>query len=245
MTLPRDPWATSYGTDSAAAVPDTPPSAHDGRSAGPRLPPLPEFSPSGRGGRTGLIIGLVVTVAVSLGGAAAVGLWFLDDLGSPPGPVPAATATAAAPDEIGEPPVPIAPTGIATLVDPAITTAKAPHHTAGEWCSLLTAEDIRAATGFDQRGAPDSTLLCTHYFADVGYLFVSDIPAMAGAAYTVRGNSAILYQSEPTSCEVSVALNRGGGVLDIDVRGVHSPRVPLCAAAVDLAGRAFDRLPRA
>ncbi|MFN2494539.1 MAG: hypothetical protein ABR608_01325 [Pseudonocardiaceae bacterium] len=188
---------------------------------------------------------MVLTV-VALGGAAAAGLLFLSGSGPQPGSAPAATAAAAAPDEVGEPPVPSDPTGTATLADPAVTTAKVPYRTASQWCSLLTAEDIRAVTGFDQRGAPDNTLLCTHYFAaEAGYLFVSDIPAAAGAAYTVRGNSAILYQSGPTSCEVSVALNRSGGVLDIDVRGVRSPRVPLCEAAVNLAGRAFDRLPHA
>lgn len=66
-----------------------------------------------------------------------------------------------------------------------------------------------------------------------------------GSVATVRGNAAIIYQRDLTACEVSVALNSGGGVLDIDVRGVRSPRVPLCEAAVMLAGRALDRLPDA
>jgi len=163
-----------------------------------------------------------------------------------PGRAPVPLTAAAAPYEMGEPAAPIDATGTATLSNPTITTAKAAYGIAGQWCSLLTAADVRAATGFDQRGLPDSTLVCTHYFADHdGRLFVSDIPAIQGAAHTVRGNTAIVYQSDPTSCEVSVALNRGGGLLDIDVRGVASPRVPLCQAVVDLAGRAFDRLPAA
>jgi hypothetical protein len=193
-----------------------------------------------------LVIGLAVTTVLALGGAAAAGLLFLGSSGPQPDPGPPAPAAAAVPDGITEPSVPVNPSGTATLANPSITTAKVPYGTASQWCALLTAEDIRTVTGFDQRGAPDDTLLCTHYFvADAGYLFVSDIPAVAGAAFTVRGNSAVLYQSGPSSCEVSIALNRGGGVLDIDVRGVRSPRVPPCAAAVELAGRAFDRLPPA
>ena len=149
------------------------------------------------------------------------------------------------PQAAGEFPVlPSASTGTATLADPTITVAKAPLIAAGRWCSLLSADDVRATTGFEQRDRPDGTSLCTHYLADdAGYLFVSDIPALQGGAHTVRGNSAIVYQSNAASCEVTVALNRGGGVLDIDLRGVLSPRVPVCQAAANLAARAFDRLP--
>lgn len=216
-------------------------------------PPMRQPAQAGLGRRVMLIFVLAVTMVVVLGGAAAAGLLISAGLGSPAVSVSAATtaattaaaASAAAQDNY-EPQVPSHPAGTATLADPVITTAKVPYGAADEWCSLLTAADIHAVTGFDQQGAPDSRLLCTHYFVtDAGYLFISDIPAIAGAAYTVRGNSAILYQRGPTSCEVSVALNRSGGVLDIDVRGVRSPRLPLCAAAVELAGRAFDRLPPA
>ncbi|MGH3904859.1 MAG: hypothetical protein ACRDTE_11815 [Pseudonocardiaceae bacterium] len=180
---------------------------------------------------------------IALGGGALAAVLLLRGSDPPPGLATAPAAAPVAPHGAGEVRVPSEPTGTSTLSDPTITTVKAPLPAAGEWCSLLTADDVRAATGFEQRGSPDSTLLCTHYLADTGYLFVSDIPAAEGAAYTVRGNSAILYQGNPTSCEVTVALNRGGGVLDIDVRNVVSPRVPLCRAAANLAARAFDRLP--
>lgn len=141
-------------------------------------------------------------------------------------------------------PVPTTPTGAATLSAPTITTSKTPYRTAQQWCSLLTADDIHLLTGFEQRGAPESTLMCTRYLAgNAGYVLVSDIPAAQGAAYRIRGNSALVYQSSPTSCEVSVALNDGGGVLDIDVRGLLHPRVMVCDAAASLAVRAFDRLP--
>ena len=187
---------------------------------------------------------MVILVVVLVGGGAA-GL-LLSHPDPEPGRMPAPADIPAAPHEVARLPVPVQATGTATLSDPTITTAKAPYAIASEWCSLLTADDVRAATGFEQRGVPDSMLLCTHYFADQdGSLFVSDIPAIQGAAHTVRGNTAIVYQSDPTNCEVSVALNRGGGLLDIDVRGVDTPRVPLCQAVVDLAGRAFDRLPAA
>lgn len=207
--------------------------------------PMPPPLPSGPGRRVILIITLLMTMMVTLGGAAAVGLLVAAGWSS----VTVVAAAVVAPVTSGESPEPQVldrPAGAAILTDPVITTAKLPYRTAGEWCSLLTPADIRAVIGFDQRGDPDTTLLCTHYFGTgAGFLFVSDIPANAGTARTVRGNSAILYQSEPTSCEVSVALNHSGGMLDIDVRGVYSPRVPPCAAVIDLAGRAFDRLPPA
>lgn len=223
MTLPQDPWRSSYGNGALE---------------------LPSHG-VGRFPRFGVLV--VIMVVLLVGGATAAVLLLSRPEPGPaaePGPAPVPAAVPAAPQEAGRPPAPVHVTGTATLSDPTIATAKAPYGIAGEWCSLLTAEDVRAATGFGQRGSPDSALLCTHYFADDhGYLLVSDIPATQGAAYTVRGNTAIVYQSDPTSCEVSVALNRGGGLLDIDVRGVASPRVPLCQAAVDLAVRAFDRLP--
>jgi hypothetical protein len=157
---------------------------------------------------------------------------------APPLVAPAPPAVA------GEPPIPRNPNGNASLSDPEITTAKQPYLTPGQWCSLLNAEDIRSATGYDQLGTPDSMLLCTHHLVDrAGFLFLSDIPAADGAPYSVRGNTAILYQSDPASCEVSVVLNDAGGVLDIDLRGVTNPRVPPCQTVVDLAGRVFDRLP--
>ncbi|MGH4023939.1 MAG: hypothetical protein ACRDRV_05070 [Pseudonocardiaceae bacterium] len=171
--------------------------------------------------------------------------------GAEPAPSPAAPPFAATvtPLVAGELPVPGVSTGTATLSDPTITVAKESRATAGQWCSLLSADDVRVVTGFEPRGRPDGTSLCTHYLADeaghhdAGFFFVSDIPALQGAAHTVRGNSAIVHQSSPASCEVTVALGRGGGVLDIDLRGVVSPRVPLCQAAANLAARAFDRLP--
>lgn len=169
--------------------------------------------------------------------------------GAGPGPAPAAPApppATAVPLAAAEMAVPSEPTGTATLVDPSITVAKVALPDSGQWCSLLTAADIRAVTGLEQRGIPDGALLCTHYLADdAGHLFVSDIPAATGAAFAVRGNSAIVHQSDPAACEVTIALNRGGGVLDVDLRGVVRPRVPLCQAAVGLAVRAFDRLPAA
>lgn len=161
---------------------------------------------------------------------------------SPDAPTP--PPAAAVPRAAAEMAVPSEPTGTATLADPAIAVAKAALPGSRQWCALLTGADIRAVTGFEQRGTPDDTLLCTHYLADDGgYLFVSDIPAATGAGFAVRGNSAIVYQSDPATCEVTIALNRGGGVLDIDLRGIARPRVPLCQAAAGLAVRAFDRLP--
>lgn len=198
----------------------------------------------------GLVVALGASVAVLLQGGPDQGSDQGPDQGSDqldqePGPAPTAPGVLGGVGA-GELPVPNKLTGTTTLSDPEITTVKAPFDTPSQWCSLLTAEDVRAATGFDQRGAPDAALLCTHYLAgDAGYLFVSDIPASEGASYLVRGNSAIVFQSDPAACEVSVALNRGGGVLDIDVRGVVSPRVALCEVAALLAARAFDRLPGA
>jgi hypothetical protein len=158
----------------------------------------------------------------------------------PDGPVPGNPVEVAP----GDVPVPPVPTGAATLSAPTITTSKAPYRTAQQWCSLLTADDIHQLTSFEQRGAPESTLMCTRYTAgNAGYVLVSDIPAAQGVAYWIRGNSALVYQSSPTSCEVSVALNHGGGVLDIDVRGLVRPRMLVCDAAAGLAVRAFDRLP--
>src|SRR5262249_11274835 len=148
-----------------------------------------------------------------------------------PGPASPPDAVSSA-KTAGEVTVPSPATGSATLSDPAITVPKTALSGAARWCTLLTTADIQAITGFEQRGTPDASQLCTHYLADgAGYLFVSDIPASAGAAYTLRGNSAIIYQSNPSACEVSVALNRGGGVLDVDIREVRNPRVPLCRAA--------------
>ncbi|MGH3916990.1 MAG: hypothetical protein ACRDTC_26805 [Pseudonocardiaceae bacterium] len=148
--------------------------------------------------------------------------------------------------ETGELAVPGEPTGTTTLSDLEIITAKASFDTPGRWCLLLTAADIRSATGFDQRGAPDTALLCTHYLVDdAGYVLVSDIPAAQGVPYLVRGNSAIVFQRDSTACEISVALDHGGGVLDIDFRGVGSSRVAPCDVAALLAARAFDRLPDA
>ncbi|MGH3942815.1 MAG: hypothetical protein ACRDTG_30175 [Pseudonocardiaceae bacterium] len=137
-------------------------------------------------------------------------------------------------------------TGTTTLSDPEITTAKAPFDTPGQWCALLTSADVLAVTGIDQGGKPEVGMMCTHYFGDdAGYLMVSDIPAQEGMPHLVRGNSAIVFQRDPAACEVSVALNHGGGVLDIDIRGVVSPRMALCDVATLLATRAFDRLPDA
>lgn len=222
VTLPQDSWRSSYGGNG-----------------------VPELPPHGAGRLSWVVRLVTILVVVFLGGATAAVL-LLSRADLQPGRAPASADVPAAPDEVDELPAPVPVTGTATLSDPTITTAKASYRTASEWCSLLTAEDVRAATGFEQRGLPDSTLLCTHYFTDHdGHLFVSDIPAIQGAAHLVRGNTAIIYQSDLTSCEVSIALNRGGGLLDIDVRGVPSPRVPLCQAVVDLAGRAFDRLPAA
>lgn len=144
----------------------------------------------------------------------------------------------------GEPPIPAHPNGKATLSDPTITQARVGYQTPDQWCSVLGPDDVREATGYDQFGTPDSMLLCTHHLVDrEGYFFVSDIPAAEGAPYAVRGNTALIYQSEPGSCEVSVVLNATGGLLDVDLRGVTNPRVSPCQSAVDLAGRVFDRLP--
>lgn len=226
----------------------TPPDEVTGPASGP--------PPSGRGGHSLLIRSLAAGLVIALGAGAAVLLLGAPDRGpgqgsSPDRPEqkagPAPTA-AGGPGETGTPElaVPTAGTGTTTLSDPEITVVKAPLDGPAQWCSLLTAEDVRAATGFDQQSTPDAALLCTHYLAGgAGYLFVSDIPAPQGASYLVRGNSAIVFQRDPTACEVSVALNRGGGVLDIDVRGIVSPRVALCDVAAHLAVRAFDRLPDA
>lgn len=248
VTMPRDPKASSYGNGGyqQAAL----------RDDAIRTQPVtrPVHPPSEHGGRPPLIIVVVVGLVVALGAAVAVLLLRGPLGGSDQEPAAAPTTAPGAPSGSGpsgsgpsgsgELPVPSGVTGTTTLSDPEINTVKVPFDTPSQWCSLLTADDVRAATGFDQAGAPDATLLCTHYLAgDAGYLFVSDIPASEGAAYLVRGNSAIVYQSDPTTCEVSVALNRGGGVLDIDVRGVARSRVALCEAAALLAARAFDRLP--
>jgi hypothetical protein len=201
-----------------------------------------QVRPGRRGGHRPLI--MVLSTLVGLGAGTLTVVLLVG--GSEPAPTPAAppTVATATPREAGESPVPEASTGTATLSDPTITAAKAPLTTARQWCSLLSADDVRVTTGFEQRDLPDGVSLCTHYLAnDAGYLFVSDIPALQGAAYTVRGNSALVYQGNPATCEVTVALNRAGGVLDIDLRGVVSPRVPLCQAAANLAERAFDRLP--
>lgn len=186
-----------------------------------------------------VVSGVGVTVAVlMLGGSKGTA--------APPSPsvITQAPPPLAPPAVAGEPPIPLNPKGEASLSDPTIATAKRPYLTPGQWCSLLNAEDIRSATGYDQFGTPDSMLLCTHHLVDrAGFLFLSDIPAADGAPYSVRGNTAVLYQSDPASCEVSVALNDAGGVLDVDLRGVTNPRVPPCQTVVDLAGRVFDRLP--
>lgn len=255
MTTPRDPWASSYGNGPAEPAPapqryrsipaqreapasSPPDDQHPLPAPGYADRPHPEQPP--RGGQGPLIIALVI----ALGGGALAAVLLLRGSDLPPGPATAPAAAPAAPHGAGEVRVPSEPTGTVTLSDPTITTVKAPLSAASRWCSLLTADDVRAATGFEQRGSPDSRLLCTHYLADgAGHLFVSDIPAAEGALFTVRGNSAIVYQGNPTACEVTVALNRGGGVLDIDLRNVVSPRVPLCQAAANLAARAFDRLP--
>lgn len=225
--IPDPPIPDRHGEEQTQAPPGCCPPLDPGRAPG---------------GRRALIIVLSTLVVLGAGVLTLV----LRPGGAEPAPSPAAPPLVAAvpPPAAGVPPVPAAATGTATLSDPVIRAAKIPLTAAGQWCSLLSAADVRATTGFEQRGLPDGTSLCTHYLADhAGYLFVSDIPALQGAAHTVRGNSSIVYQRNPASCEVTVALNRGGGVLDIDLRGVVSPRVPLCRAAANLAARAFDRLP--
>ncbi|HEY2762432.1 MAG TPA: hypothetical protein VGJ13_00210 [Pseudonocardiaceae bacterium] len=223
-------------------------------------PPRPGSAPRGDGGRTAAFVAvvLVALVLVAFGTAVLLG----EGSGPRPDPAHSAAADSALPDPAvpalpgssvpgnpvevapGDVPVPPVPTGAATLSAPTITTSKAPYRTAQQWCSLLTADDIHQLTSFEQRGAPESTLMCTRYTAgNAGYVLVSDIPAAQGVAYWIRGNSALVYQSSPTSCEVSVALNHGGGVLDIDVRGLVRPRMLVCDAAAGLAVRAFDRLP--
>lgn len=220
--MPRDPGTTSYGN-------------------GPRRPADPAQAASWRRPPVRFIV-LVPALVVTLGAGvlAAMLLPGAPGAGPAPGPPPAVAAPRAA----AETAVPSEPNGTATLADPTISVTKVALPDSGQWCSLLTGADIRAVTGFEQRGTPDGTLLCTHYLADdAGHLFVSDIPAPAGAAFALRGNSAIVYQSGPAACEVTIALNRGGGVLDVDLRGIVRPRVPLCQAAAGLAVRAFDRLP--
>lgn len=224
--MPQDPWGSSYRTGAAEPAPH--------RYLPHHRPPFPDLR------RPPRLLGLIL--AVLFAGGVTTAVLLLAHPGSDPAPVVAPVV----PEHAGERPVPIGAHGTATLSDPTISTAKVPYEISSQWCSLLTAADVVAETGFNQLGAPDGTLLCTHYFTDNdGYLFVSDIPATEGVPSLVRGNTAIVYQSDPGSCEVSVALNPGGGVLDIDVRGVASPRVPLCQAVVNLAGRAFDRLPDA
>jgi hypothetical protein len=199
---------------------------------------------------------VLLAVVLSGGGVVVAVLMLGAGHGASPGaspmagnhPAPAAPAPgplAPGPGAVaGEPPIPPRPNGAASLTNPVITTAKQPYRTPGDWCSLLNAQDISSSSGYAQLGTPDSMLLCTHHLADrAGFIFVSDIPAASGAPYSVRGNTAILFQNDPTSCEVSVVLNQAGGVLDIDLRGVTNPRVPPCQTAVDLAGRVFDRLP--
>lgn len=223
MTMPRDPGTSSYGNG----------------------PPCPAGSahPASIRYRLRFIV-LVPALVVTLG-AGVLAAILLPTGATGPAPLPPAPPPAAAlPRAAAELAVPSAPNGTATLTDPTITVVKTALPDSRRWCSLLTGADIRAVTGFEQRGTPDSDLLCTHYLtADAGHLFVSDIPASAGAAFAVRGNSAIVYQSDPAACEVTIALNRGGGVLDVDLRGITRPRVPLCQAAAGLAMRAFDRLP--
>lgn len=246
MTMPQNPRA------SQVASPGT-------------LQSRPGDPAQGHGGRLPLIVTLVLALVVALGTGAAM----LLRNGYHPPHVPSQNAdqNPAQPErepgpafgagellgsvETGELALPgestgIPTTGTTTLSDLEITTAKAPFDTPGQWCLLLTAADIGSVTGFEQRGAPDTALLCTHYLVDdTGYVLVSDIPAAEGVPYLVRGNSAIVFQRDSTACEVSVALNHGGGVLDIDFRGVRSSRVAPCDVAALLAARAFDRLPDA
>lgn len=244
--MPVPSWYSPIPVQRDGVLPAPSPPGSSPPGSGPPLDP--GRVPRGRrGGRRRLVVVLSTLVAL---GAGALGVVLLVG-GAGPAPGPAAPPSAGPPSVApvpaplaGELPVPEPSTGTATLSDPAITTVKAPLAAAGQWCSLLSAADVRATTGFEQQGLPDGASLCTHYLADgAGYLLVSDIPALQGAAHTVRGNSAIVYQSNPASCEVTVALNRGGGVLDLDLRGVLRPRVPLCQAAANLAARAFDRLP--
>jgi hypothetical protein len=225
--------------NSAPRSADSPPPASDTGRAVQRAGRPPAWS-----GRRKWPVIVVVLVAAGLLGSAVAGLLRRAEPG--PGAPPVPPAAPAPHREAGQLPVPAYPRGTATLSDPTITTPKIPYRISAQWCTLLTGADVHAATGLAQRGAPDDSLLCTHYLADdAGFLFVSDIPAAEGTPYTVRGNTAIIYQSGPTACEVSVALDHGGGVLDIDLRGVVRPRVPLCEAAVALAARALDRLPDA
>lgn len=227
---------------------DVPSAAPPGSPPGlPPAPPPPEPPPFGGTPRRTLLL-VAVGLVLLLGAAVGTTALLISRADREQGSASAAARDAAVPPPVsslpGGPAVPNPPTGTATLANPTVTTEKDGYQDPARWCSLLTPDDIREVTGFPQQGSPDSRLLCTHHLdSSTGYVFVSDIPAAQGAPYTVRGNTAILYQSDPTACEVSVVLNRGGEVLDIDLRGVMTPRVPLCQAVAELAGRAFDRLP--
>lgn len=246
--MPQNPRA-SQEVRCAAVPPDAVLQSRDAV-----LQSQPSVPVSARSGQSPLVIILVLGLVVALGAGAAVLLLGgpnpdsghgLDQPEQQPGPAPAA-AQALGGVVAGALPVRGELTGTVTLSDPEISTVKAPVDTPGRWCELLTAADILAVTGVNQAGAPDAAMMCTHYLAGgAGYLLVSDIPAVEGAPYLVRGNSAIVFQRDPKGCEVSVALNHGGGVLDIDIRGGGSPRVAPCDVAVLLAARAFDRLPEA
>lgn len=150
VTMPRDPLGSSYGT------------------AGSGSPARPDPVSASGGERTPLIMFVVSLVVVVLGGGVAV---LLSRVESEPHPETQAGAQPAPgamspipvpvlPRRADQPPIPSRPTGTATLSDPTIATAKVPYRDSTQWCTLLTAADVQAATGFGQRGAPDSALLC-------------------------------------------------------------------------------------
>jgi len=132
----------------------------------------------------------------------------------------------------------------ATLDDPTIAVAKRVEGV--DFCALLTPDDIAQATGLTQEGAPASSFLCAIDYVEGGFVFVSDLGAASGEPAEVAGNSAVVVRADDASCQVTVALGPDaaqGNVLDVDTSLFTEPPVPVCDGVLELARRAFDRLP--
>lgn len=113
-----------------------------------------------------------------------------------------------------------------------------------DFCALLTPTDIQQALGLTQSGPPDDSFLCTINFAEGGFVFVSEIGTSQGEPIQVEGQPAVLLQTQPDRCQVTVQLAGGpSDLLDIDARDVANPVLPLCEGVVELARRGYLRLP--
>lgn len=152
------------------------------------------------------------------------------------------TAGAQAPDTVGAPAGPGDEMKRSLPTDPTIGTAKRGFTRAQDWCGALSRGDVEQATGLVQVGEAITTPICTVSLMGGGSVFVSELGARTGDPIEIGGNSALIVRNEPSRCEVTVALNKAGNVMDVVMQDLHGPR-STCAAAVSLAERMFNALP--